>query len=191
MSEQANVSVGKPKIGGAIYVAPKGTTVPTSATATLGSAFTCLGYISEDGLSNTNTASTEEIKAWGGDVVLRPQTEKPDTFTATFIEALNVDVLKAAYGADNVSGTLAGGITVKANSKELPSCVWVADMVLNGNCLERIVIANGQVTEVGEIVYKDDTAIGFPLTIAAYPGGWADTTDQDTHKAYIIKQATT
>lgn len=191
MSEQANVSVGKPKIGGAIYVAPKGTTVPTSATATLGSAFTCLGYISEDGLSNTNTASTEEIKAWGGDVVLRPQTEKPDTFTATFIESLNVDVLKAAYGADNVSGTLANGITVKANSKELPSCVWVADMVLNGNCLERIVIANGQVTEVGEIVYKDDTAIGFPLTITAYPGGWADTTDQDTHKAYIIKQATT
>ena len=191
MSTQANVSVGKPKIGGAIYVAPAGTTVPTSATATLGSAFTCLGYISEDGLSNTNTASTEEIKAWGGDVVLRPQTEKPDTFTATFIEALNVDVLKAAYGADNVSGTLTTGITVKANSKELPSCVWVADMVLNGNCLERIVIANGQVTEVGEIVYKDDTAIGFPLTITAYPGGWADTTDQDTHKAYIIKQATT
>lgn len=191
MSTQANVSVGKPKIGGAIYVAPAGTTVPTSATETLGSAFTCLGYISEDGLSNTNTASTEEIKAWGGDVVLRPQTEKPDTFTATFIESLNVDVLKAAYGSDNVSGTLATGITVKANSKELPSCVWVTDMVLNGNCLERIVIANGQVTEVGEIVYKDDTAIGFPLTITAYPGGWADTTDQDTHKAYIIKQATT
>lgn len=188
---QANVSVGKPQIGGAIYKAPKGTTLPESASATLNSAFKCLGYVSEDGLTNANTATTEEIKAWGGDVVLRPQTSKPDTFTATFIEIMNEYVLKATYGDDNVSGALATGLTIKANAKELPACAWVIDMILTGGALKRVVIPNGQVTEVGEISYKDDTAIGYPLTITAYPGGWSDTSDQDTHKEYIIKQATT
>lgn len=189
MSTQSNVSTGKPKIGGAIYRAPLGTTLPTDATTTLNAAFKCLGYVSEDGLTNTNTASTEQIKAWGGDIVAQPQTEKPDTFVATFIEAMNEDVLKATYGDDNVSGTLSTGITVHANSKELPNSAWVVDMVLGKN-LKRIVIANGQVTEVGDIEYKDDSVIGYPLTITAFPGGWTSTTDTDTHKEYIVSQAT-
>ena len=182
---QANVSVGKPKIAGAVWRAPLGSTLPTNASSTLDAAFKCLGYVSEDGLTNTNTASTENIKAWGGDIVLTPQTEKPDTFAMSFIEALNPEVLSAAYGNGNVSGTIATGITVRANSTEIPACAWVIDMVLTGNVVKRIVIANGQVTEVGDIVYKDDTAIAYPVTITAYPGGSAF--DNDTHKEYILK----
>ena len=189
MSTQSYVSTGKPKIGGAIYHAPAGTTLPTNATSSLDAAFKNLGYVSEDGLTNTNTASTEQIKAWGGDIVAQPQTEKPDTFAATFIESMNEDVLKATYGDDNVSGALATGITIRANSKELPAGAWVVDMVLGKN-MKRIVIANGQVTEVGDIEYKDDSLIGYPLTITAFPGGWSDTTDTDTHKEYIITTPT-
>ena len=189
MSTQANVSVGKPKVGGAIYRAPLGTTLPTDATSSLNGSFVNLGYVSEDGLTNSNTASTQAIKAWGGDIVLQPQTEKPDTFTATFIEVMNTDVLKAAYGDSNVSGTLNAGITVRANATELPAACWVIDMILTGNVLKRIVIPNGQVTEVGEIQYKDDTVVGYPLTITAYPGD-STSFDGDTHKEYIKKQAT-
>ena len=183
---QAYVSTGKPAIGGAIYRAPLGTALPANATDPLDNAFECLGYVSEDGLVNTNTASTETIKAWGGDVVAQPQTEKPDTFAATFIEAMNVAVLKATYGDDNVTGALTTGITVRANSKELPRSVWVCDQILGGN-LKRIVIPRGQVTEVGDIEYKDDTVIGYPLTISAFPGGWTSADDTDTHKEYIVQ----
>lgn len=189
MSTQSNVSTGKPKIGGAIYRAPIGTALPTSATDTLNDAFENLGYVSEDGLVNTNTASTEQIKAWGGDIVAQPQTEKPDTFAATFIEATNPAVLSAAYGDANVSGSLVTGITVRANATEIENSSWVCDMIL-GNNLKRIVIANGKVTEVGDIEYKDDSVIGYPLTITAFPGGWSSASDADTHKEYIIAKAT-
>lgn len=187
---QANVSTGKPNVTGAIYRAPIGTALPTSATETLNVAFKCLGFVSEDGLTNTNTASTEQIKAWGGQVVATPQTEKPDTWAATFIEALNTEVLATAYGDENVTGALATGITVRANATELPASSFVCDMVL-GNNFKRVVIANGKVTEVGDIEYKDDSVIGYPLTITAFPGGWTDTADQDTHKEYMIANGAT
>lgn len=185
MNTQTNVSVGKPAINGAVYRAPLGTTLPTTASEDLDSAFVGLGYASEDGLTNTNSATTEDIKAWGGDIVLQPITEKADTFNITFIESKNIEILKAVYGDENVTGDLASGITVKANSKEVPASAWVIDMILTGGTLKRVVIPNGQPNLDGDISYKDNEAVGYPIKITAYPGG--SDFDNDTHKEYIIE----
>lgn len=99
----AEVSTGKPKIGGAIYYGEEGVMLPTNATSELGEGFKNLGYVSEDGLTNANSRTSEDIKAWGGDIVQSTQTEKTDTFSLTLIQSLNIYVLKSIYGADNVS----------------------------------------------------------------------------------------
>lgn len=178
------VTAGKPMVGGAVHFAPAGTSLPTSATATLDNAFVDLGYISEDGVTNSNEREVEEIKAWGGDVVLSPQTGKTDTFTLTFIESMNVEVLKRVFGDDNVSGTLETGISIKVNSKELTAGVWVIDMILTEDYIRRIVIPNGKITEVGEVSYTDSDVTGYESTITAFPGS-----DGDTHKEYIQAQS--
>lgn len=180
MSKTGNVSAGKPKIGGAIHVAPVGTALPTTATETLNKAFTSLGYASEDGLKNSNSPETDTVNAWGGDVVLTTSSSKEDTFTFNLIEALNVDVLKTVYGSDNVSGTLTAGIHIKATNGELTAFSWVFDMVLKGGILKRIVVPSGTITEVGEISYTDSDPIGYETTIASE----ADD-DGVTHHEYI------
>ena len=139
MQNATLVGVAKPAAGGAVYRAPLGTALPTSTDAELNEAFKSLGYISDDGLTNSNSPKTEQVKAWGGDTVKTIQKEKPDTFKFTLIEALNEEVLKSSYGSDNVSGTIAAGLTVKASSREIPNSAWVVDTIVN-NANKRIVI---------------------------------------------------
>ncbi|NQI84085.1 phage tail protein [Streptococcus suis] len=174
------VSSAKPDIAGAISSAPLGTSLPTNATSKLNAAFNGLGYISEDGVTNEDTRESTELKAWGGTVVDTPQTSKSDKFNYTLLEVLNVEVLKEVYGATNVTGDLATGITIEVNDKELPAHPLVVDMLLKNGTKKRIVIPNAKILEVGEIKYADSDLAGYNTTIQALPDNKGN-----THYEYI------
>lgn len=182
----SNVTVGKPGVGGCTYRADSGTSAPTNATGSLGTAFKNMGYISDAGIKKNTSRSTEKIKAYGGDTVATPQTEFEDTFTMAFLEVLNVDTIKAVHGGTNVSGALATGLTINVNSKELPEGVWVIDQVLNGNNKSRIVIPHGKITEVGEVTYVDGEAVSYEVTITALPDS-----SGNTHYEYLKTESGT
>ena len=182
-NKASNVTAGKPKITGAIFRAPVGSTLPTDAKTELDAAFKCLGYVSEDGVTNGNSPESKQTKAWGGDVVLSTQTEKPDTFQFKLIEAKNVDVLKMTYGDSHVAGTLDTGITVDVTAEDPGPAAYVIDMILKDGDLKRLVIPSASISEMDDIVYNDSEPVGYDVTLTAT----ADDTGC-THHEYIVKK---
>lgn len=174
-----NVSTGKPKTTGAVFVAPTTATLPTDATSTLGAEFKSLGYISEDGITNDMSSTSEDIRDWSRKVVASIQTETNDSWSMSFIESLNVEVLKLVYGDANVTES-DGKITVKANGAEAVEKAFVIDMILNGGKVKRIVLPKGKLSELGEISYSAGGVIAYDATIAALPDG-----QNNAHYEYI------
>lgn len=177
-----NVTTGKPNISGAVYVAPIGTTLPTDATTALDNAFVCLGYVSEDGLENNNDMDVSAIKAWGGMIVYRSLNELDDNFVLTLIESENTDVLKAVYGSNNVTVDASGNITVAVKADDPEENVWVFELALRNSRAKRIVIADGAITAREAITYNDSDAVGYGITVSAYPDA-----NGETHKEYLEK----
>lgn len=181
----ATVTAAKPRVSGVVYRAAKGTALPTDATTALATAYKSLGYLSEDGFTNNYEISSEDIREMGGNVVLTVQTEVSDTFTFKLISALDPEALKAVYGSDKVSGTMAAGLSVTVDGSEPEESVWVLETIMRDNSLKRIVIPDGKVTSIGEIPYRRNEAVGYELTISAL----LDSTAGFNHKEYM-KSAT-
>ena len=174
-----NVSFGKPKATGGVFVAPAGTPVPVNATSALDAAFVGVGYISEDGMVNGLSSDTENVNAWGGALVLVGQTNFMETFMVNLLES-NINALKLFYGDANVTQS-GNTITIKQNNKELAHMVVVFEIVMTGGRIKRIVIADGQIVDrSGEITYTDGDPITYPCLFQAYPD-----TDGNSHVEYI------
>ena len=180
------VTAASPRTTGVVYRAPAGTTLPTDATTALASAYKSLGYLSEDGFTNNYERSSEDIREMGGAVVLTVQTETTDRFNFRLIDALEPEVLKAVYGDEKVSGSLSAGIEVTVDGSEAEESVWVLETIMRDGALQRIVIPDGKVTEMGEVNYRRNEAVGYDITITAL----LDTTAGFNHKTYIKKPST-
>ena len=147
-------------VTGGVYVGAIGTAIPANATAPVDVKLKDLGYISEDGVTQSIDSDTSEIKAWqNGDVVRVIQTSHKVTFQFTLIET-NEEVLKLFYADAAANGSL-----VKMTGAQSPHQTFVLD-VLDGKKVLRIVIPDGQVTERGEVTYKNG---GYQVTVTAYP----------------------
>lgn len=182
MPTSTNVTAAKPAVAGVCYVAPVGSTLPTDASTALDAAFVNLGYLSEDGITNSTDISSTTIKEMGGKSVLTIQESKNDSFGFTLIEALNPDVLKTLYGSSNVTGSLAAGLSVAAKSDELDESAWVLELVMRGDVLKRIVIPCASISEIGDISYTGSDAVGYEITLSVS----ADSSGVN-HYEYLLK----
>jgi hypothetical protein len=152
-------------VTGVVSVGATSTTAPTSVSSALDAGFKDLGYVGEDGVTETRNRDTNKIKAWqNADVVREVVTESDLQFKFVLIESKK-ETVETFYGAsvDSATGKI---VIVPASTGGRKS--WVYDIV-DGSKLIRTYAAEGEVTEVGDVVYVSGDPIGYEVTVTCYP----------------------
>lgn len=149
-------------VSGAVYVAPTGTSAPTTSSSTLDAAFVDLGYVSADGITENIDRTTNQIRAWqDGSLVREVTSEGTYSVDLTFIETKE-DVLELYYGATNASGQFDIDPASSGGRKS-----FVIDVV-DGTAVERVYIPAGEITALGTRTLASGEAVGYQVTITAY-----------------------
>ena len=189
MPNTRDVRVGAPeqKTTGAIKHAPLGTTLPslsdiTTSGVALDQAFTGDEYVSEDGLTLTPSMSTTDIKDWSGSIVRKVLESFDGTLSWTMIST-NEGALGVAFGADHITTNAAAQTHGKQMMVELGAHLpeaqsWVF-LMKDGDARIVVLVPNGQVTEVSEVTFAANAAIGWGVTLSTYP-------DSDGQSIYIL-----
>lgn len=185
-NDKMNVSLGKPNATGVVYIAPTGTALPKDATTALAAAYKCVGYISEDGITNATDTDTTEVVDMGGVKVINEISSYGETFQFAMLET-NENSLALRYGTDNVTNT-SGALTVTHAMPEGEHFVVVIEIKLTGDKVKRIVIADATVSEFGDTTYSSGDAIMYDVTLAANP---STLLDGGTAREYIATTTTT
>lgn len=166
-----NVLVGMPLAGG-IWVSTKivePAAYPVDATTPLDpEVWQSVGYIGEDGVSESIDKSIEKIRAWGGDTVRTIQKEHDLTYKFKFLESYKKLVLQLIHGADNVGEDDKGNFHVDITSDVLPKLSWCIQMT-DGDKAIRVFIPLANITENGEINYVHSDVIAYEVTLEAFP----------------------
>lgn len=151
---------------GAVYVAPKGTTMPTALGAP-GVAFEEIGWISEDGVSINTEQDSNAYNAWqGGKVVRRRITSSEDQFTFQALEENAAVVGLYLPGADISTST---GVTtiVPADGVPVDERAFVLDF-FDGDVHKRYNVIRGEVTERGEVPHRNTDMTIYEFTVVMY-----------------------
>lgn len=158
----ANVTVA---MSGAVYVAPTGTSAPTDASTALAAEWVSVGYLSEDAVSESISVDTNDIVAWqNADTVRKVVTSFGVEYQFTMIET-NKAAVELYYGK-TVDGQ---GKTHTIGGSSGGKKAFVIDAIDSSGQHIRRFIPSGEVTERGEVSLSGSDAIGYEVTIAAYP----------------------
>lgn len=170
-----NVRVG---LTGGVRTAPVGTTAPTDVGTAYGAGWVELGYLSEDGITRAEDTDVEEIPGWqNGTVVRRVVSSSTTTFAFTVIET-NRPVWELQFpGSTFASVTPTGGtvqttVTVrvpKSNPRAFAFDVVDGEIAAGVPRTYRFVVPRGEVSERGDLVFRNGEPVGYEFTMTCYP----------------------
>lgn len=133
-------------VTGTVYVAPKGTALPTDVTTELNAAFVSVGFISEDALTESLAITTERLRAWQRPVGIRSLTTEVEwTFQFGMLETspLVLDLYYGGADSEVASGVATTSILAWPSSTQRAMVIEVED----GDVITRYAIP---VVEIGE-----------------------------------------
>lgn len=160
-------------VNGEIYVAPEGTTLPTHEGSALNSAFTELGYATEDGVSLGRSQSITDIRVWQSRYPARRIVDD-EVLTAGFsMSQWNKDTTELAFGGEVED---LGGGHYKLTPLPIDDAIRVVALVIDwhdGDKDYRLVVPRATVSETQDIplIRTGEAALGVVLSVLAEEGG--------------------
>jgi hypothetical protein len=158
-----NVSAGKGVAGGYIFSAPVGTELPKDYDTTLPDAWKCLGYVSEDGYTESLEEDSDDIVDMNGDPMDTTYSSRVESAQVTLAE-IKAATLKRMYGDSNVTDAN-GMITVKHNGDSHPTFSYVLMLLLKNGRPWRKVVPKGQSHELDDLQIASSELAARALTI--------------------------
>ncbi|MTE24828.1 hypothetical protein [Microbacterium sp. ZXX196] len=147
-----------------IYLAPIGSTLPTTIDGAPDAAFIPVGWISEDGIPETATGSVEKIRGHQGAAVVRQYMN--ETGTQLAFTALESKDLTFGMRYDEVSVTTATGVreATRNPGQKITAYAAVIDLFDRGDTAqkERFVIPRFEVSPNGERTAVNNAIASFP-----------------------------
>lgn len=152
---------------GQVYVAPKGTALPTDPVAALNAAFIGLGYITEDGATVSVNPTVENYMAWQSRSPVRREKTQQEITVAFSLMQWNEQTVPAAFGGGTVSGS-AGNYRydLPKDDAALDERALVLEAV-DGATHMRWVFPRGNATEAVESAYQRGAPSALPITFSA------------------------
>ncbi len=149
----------------AIYLAPLGTTLPTTIDGPLDPAFEEVGWLNEDGITESLTGSVEKLRGHQGNGVVRTRISEPGT-TVSFV-ALETKKQTQELRYHVKSSTTATGVVTQTRGpgQRIAKRAAVIDMFDQDNTTvkERWIIEVLEISPNGDRVASNSEIAGFPF----------------------------
>lgn len=154
-------------VTGAVYAGPTGSTAPTTAVSAVPAVYNDLGYISDDGVTETYDDDVQDIQAWQGGAIVRTLISSSKASLAfTMIES-KASTLEL-YHKGSVVEEITDGYQIDVVVPGVVRKSFIFD-VLDGDKHIRMYVRDGEVSERGEITYINDETISYSVTLTCYP----------------------
>lgn len=151
---------------GDIYVAPVGTTLPTTVGATPNAAFVKLGLVSEDGVSFSSAPEIESYGAWQRKNPVRRERTSESTSLTFALEQWNSDTVVFAFGGGTI--TDAGGNQYRYDAPDqddpLDERALILDWQDGPSSKYRLTVARGNVSDAVETTLSRSALALLPIT---------------------------
>ena len=151
--------------GPGIWMAPVGTTAPTDATTALAAEWSTLGYLSEDGVTLSQSTNSEDIYPWQGRSPVRTMiTERNLSMEFSMFE-FNEQNLQLYFGMEQAKQGSADSWSLNVVSNA-PSQIYsfvidVADLDVK----VRYYIPRGSLSDAGDLEITDAGVMALPVTL--------------------------
>lgn len=161
MADATNVVVG---VTGKVWAGATSATGPTASDSVL-TGFTDLGFVSADGLSITPEKSTSNILAWQDSALVRTVvTESSLTYSFTLLETTE-DAIELYFGSTLTAGKIQVNPASTGGRRS-----FVFD-IIDGDKVIRHYVPSGEITAVEAQTVASGDAMGYGVTLTAYQTG--------------------